>query len=126
MYGVKYEQEEIEMEVCAEAIDSGDKSTAKAMSVAYRTALLQALTLPTDEKDPDHDQYEVSSTQKKPAAPESTLSPLWAEIKDDLKYQALGDGKLQFLIDTVGHDVQSPRDLSDSDCEQVIAALRVK
>lgn len=36
-----------------EAFDTGDKSTAKAMSVAYRTALLQALTLPTDEPDPD-------------------------------------------------------------------------
>lgn len=41
-----------------EAMDSGDKATSKAMSVAYRTALLQALTLPTDERDPDEDQYE--------------------------------------------------------------------
>jgi hypothetical protein len=30
-----------------EAMDSGDKATAKAMSVAYRTFLLQALSLPT-------------------------------------------------------------------------------
>jgi ERF superfamily len=36
-----------------EAMDSGDKATAKAMSVAYRTALLQALSLPTTEMDPD-------------------------------------------------------------------------
>lgn len=36
-----------------EAMDSGDKATAKAMSVAYRTALLQALSLPTTEQDPD-------------------------------------------------------------------------
>lgn len=41
-----------------ESWDSGDKGTAKAMSVAYRTALLQALCLPTDEKDPDIDHYE--------------------------------------------------------------------
>lgn len=40
-----------------EAMDSGDKATAKAMSVAFRTALLQALCLPTDEPDPDHDVY---------------------------------------------------------------------
>ena len=43
-----------------EAMDSGDKATAKAMSVAFRTALLQALCLPTDEPDPDHDTYERS------------------------------------------------------------------
>lgn len=36
-----------------ESLDAGDKGTPKAMSVAYRTALLQALTIPTDEPDPD-------------------------------------------------------------------------
>jgi hypothetical protein len=41
--------------VAAEAMDMSDKSTAKAMSVAFRTFLLQTLMLPTDEKDPDAD-----------------------------------------------------------------------
>lgn len=36
-----------------ESIDNGDKGTAKANSVAFRTCLLQALCLPTDEPDPD-------------------------------------------------------------------------
>lgn len=45
--------------VPGESMDSGDKATAKAMSVAYRTCLLQALTLPTDEADPDQDVYEA-------------------------------------------------------------------
>ena len=44
--------------VAAEAFDSGDKATAKAMSVAFRTALLQTLALPTDEADPDEDNYD--------------------------------------------------------------------
>lgn len=44
--------------VPGEAMDSGDKATAKAMSVAFRTALLQALCLPTDEPDPDSHSYE--------------------------------------------------------------------
>lgn len=39
--------------VPGEAIDTGDKATAKAMSVAMRIALLQALCLPTQEPDPD-------------------------------------------------------------------------
>ena len=43
--------------VAAEAWDTGDKATPKAMSVAFRTALLQALALPTDEPDPDSHTY---------------------------------------------------------------------
>ena len=41
-----------------ESMDTGDKATAKAMSVAYRTFLLQALTIPTDEPDPDLEVHE--------------------------------------------------------------------
>ncbi|WP_334136980.1 ERF family protein [Corynebacterium variabile] len=47
--------------VWGESMDSGDKATAKAHSVALRTAYLQAFCLPTDERDPDHDTYEVSA-----------------------------------------------------------------
>jgi hypothetical protein len=46
------------VEVPGEAMDAGDKAYSKAMSVAFRTALLQTLALPTDEKDPDADAYE--------------------------------------------------------------------
>lgn len=53
--------DEIKATVVGEAMDSGDKATAKAMSVAFRTALLQALALPTDEPDPDSQSYERSS-----------------------------------------------------------------
>lgn len=41
-----------------QASDSGDKAVAKAESVAYRTFLLQALTVPTDEPDPDSSSHE--------------------------------------------------------------------
>jgi hypothetical protein len=53
----------IKATVVGEAMDSGDKATAKAMSVAFRTALLQALSLPTDEPDPDSTSYERSSSR---------------------------------------------------------------
>lgn len=43
--------------VAAEAWDTGDKAMPKAMSVAFRTALIQALALPTDEPDPDSFTY---------------------------------------------------------------------
>jgi ERF superfamily protein len=58
-------------QVPGEAMDAGDKGTAKAMSVAYRTALLQVLCLPTDEPDPDHDTYE-----RAPATEGSTRAEL--------------------------------------------------
>jgi len=50
----------ISCSVVAESMDSGDKATPKAMSVALRTALIQALCLPTDEPDPDSQSYERS------------------------------------------------------------------
>jgi hypothetical protein len=43
-----------------EAMDSGDKATAKAMSVAFRTYLIQSLCLPTCDIDPDEETYERS------------------------------------------------------------------
>lgn len=43
-----------------ESLDSGDKGTAKAFSVAYRIALIQGFVLPTDEPDPDSYTYERS------------------------------------------------------------------
>jgi len=48
----------LDVEVPGEAMDHGDKGTAKAMSVAMRIALLQALCLPTDDADPDTSHYE--------------------------------------------------------------------
>lgn len=56
------EGEPIVGRVAAEAFDSGDKATAKAMSVAYRTFLLQLLCLPTDEPDPDTYSYEIGQS----------------------------------------------------------------
>lgn len=51
----------IDCEVPGESMDFGDKGAPKAMSVAYRIALLQALCIPTDEPDPDSQSYERAS-----------------------------------------------------------------
>ena len=45
----------VETEVPGEALDTSDKTTPKAMSVALRIALLQMLLLPTDEPTTDHE-----------------------------------------------------------------------
>lgn len=64
----------IDAEVPGESMDSGDKGTAKAMSVAYRIVLLQALCIPTDEADPDSQSYERAPA---PAATEPVTDPDW-------------------------------------------------
>jgi ERF superfamily len=53
--------EEMRVQVPGESMDSGDKGTAKAMSVAWRTMLLQTFFLPTDEPDPDSMNYELGA-----------------------------------------------------------------
>ena len=65
------EGEPVTGDVAAEAFDSGDKATAKVMSVALRTFLLQVLILPTDEPDPDSQSYELGEQPVgAPSAPE--------------------------------------------------------
>lgn len=53
-----------------EAMDSGDKSTNKAMAVAHKYCLLQAFLVPTeDEKDPDGQTHEVMPRQPRATKP---------------------------------------------------------
>lgn len=49
-----------------ESNDTADKATAKAMSVAFRTFLLQSMVLPTDEEDPDRSYEELGRPQQDP------------------------------------------------------------
>jgi hypothetical protein len=89
--------------VAGEAWDSGDKACPKAMSVAFRTALLQALCLPTDEPDPDHDVYERATV----SVDLSSLDQLIGEAKakdiaghyDEMRtYAAQSDGNRDAAI----------------------------
>jgi hypothetical protein len=49
--------DEVKGVVPGEAADTGDKAVSKAMSVAYRTWLIQSLNLPTEQIDPDSQTY---------------------------------------------------------------------
>ena len=51
-----------------EAADSGDKGVSKAMSVAWRTFLLQTFFLPTDEPDPDSEVHDAVVGRDAPTA----------------------------------------------------------
>ncbi len=98
----------IDCRVPGEAMDSGDKATSKAMSVAFRTALLQALCLPTDEVDPDAAAYERS--------PAKTVEDYRAEAlnlnatKEDLKrlYREVSRAGMipQATVDEAGEQVR--------------------
>lgn len=65
----------LETSVPGEAMDNGDKGTAKAMSVAFRIALLQALCLPTDDADPDNATYERGAPDARQRQPEPSEPP---------------------------------------------------
>jgi hypothetical protein len=54
----------IDAEVPGESMDFGDKGAPKAMSVAYRIALLQVLCIPTHEVEPDASTYERAPAEK--------------------------------------------------------------
>lgn len=77
--------------VPGESMDSGDKGTAKAMSVAYRIFLLQGLTIPTMEPDPDEHSYERAGPPEDDYVPglrssvEAAIGKLTDEQKADLK-----------------------------------------
>lgn len=72
----------LEAIVVGEAMDSGDKAVAKAMSVAFRIALLQSLALPTDEPDPDTHSYERSPAPAKIPVGEDAMNLLTVSLSE--------------------------------------------
>jgi hypothetical protein len=87
-----------------EAMDSGDKATAKAMSVAYRTALLQALSLPTTEPDPDAVTYQRTDTAALNAAVTRVQAAWVASHEGPLDFPALAS---HFAQEHEGADIRS-------------------
>lgn len=74
----------IDVQVPGESMDFGDKGAAKAMSVAFRIALLQALCIPTDEPEPD------AATYERAAEAVVTTDPGWLD-KVTSKIDAAGN-----------------------------------
>jgi hypothetical protein len=59
--------------VVGEGMDSGDKASNKAMSVALKYACFQLFMIPTEEMvDPDQESHEVTSGAREPKAPKET------------------------------------------------------
>lgn len=58
--------------VCGEGMDSADKSTSKAMSIAFKYACFQLLCIPTEETAPDPDaEYHVKAPKSQDPAKKS-------------------------------------------------------
>lgn len=120
--------------VRAEAMDSGDKATAKCMSVAYRTFLLQTLCLPTDEPDPDHDTYErtPASTLAKPTAKPADEQPARDGINPLTRAQrahiekATADhigGSVVAVSDILGKVIKSLDEVDQSEFRSILMGL---
>lgn len=121
----------IDVRVAAEAWDAGDKAAPKAMSVAFRTALLQALALPTDEPDPDGQTYERAPAPYQEPPPRQQASgngisqaqlgkigALMSELGIRDRNEALG-----YVKSVIGRDVETRNDLSKSEASKVIESL---
>lgn len=72
-----------------EAMDSGDKATIKAQSVAFRTALFQQFVIPTMAMDPEEDDETPLPDQALAAAEQGTAAyqVYWAGLTADQKRQ---------------------------------------
>ena len=125
--------------VDSEAFDSGDKATAKAMSVALRTALLQVLMLPTDEVDPDATSYErapkASSGSPAPrSAPKASAGGDSGKRASEKQVAAVfGKAKTlkwddEYLLGTIKRNfkVDHPGDLTPSACSKLLNYLEEK
>ena len=117
--------------VAGEAMDAGDKATAKAMSVAFRTALLQTFCLPTDEKDPDEDTYIRSTTPSRQAHPAQPI------VQDDTDHafpskpsrpSGLATEKQRSYIKDLaakrGYDAEIANELTFDEASQLINELK--
>jgi hypothetical protein len=93
-----------------QASDSGDKAVPKAMSVAYRTVLLQALCIPAGDPDPDSQVHERAS-----APPVDPRAALWAEVRQ--AREALGWSSDDVAADFVGWSEGSA--LGEADADQL-------
>jgi hypothetical protein len=111
-----------------EAFDSGDKATAKAMSVAFRTFLLQALAIPTNEPDPDEVGFERGTDREQGSTQTSQHEePLYYKLGQALNEQfRTREDRTQFVTDALGRplfDGETIATMLPRDIEHVMVRL---
>jgi hypothetical protein len=105
----------IEAMVPGESLDFGDKGAPKAMSVAYRILLLQALCIPTDDVEPDSQTYER-------ATPERVSDLTWLDDFDTKVTAAMTETDLAAL-EAAAQRKFHDRELEADDAKRVKAAI---
>ena len=109
----------IDAAALGEAADAGDKAVPKAHSVAYRTLLLQALCIPTDEPDPDAEAHERGEAAV--AAPPAPVK--WPEWTAAMVELGVTDSE-KWLQDATEH-LHGTRSLKDLSSEQRTEMIRL-
>jgi hypothetical protein len=124
--------------VVAESMDAGDKASPKAMSVAYRTAILQTLALPTDDPEPDAQTYQRSDRDRRENEDlrnsdeaYSPINPAKLRRRMFALYREANVGntreeRLAFASAVVGRTIQSSDELTPDEVGMVIAALQAR
>lgn len=127
--------------VTGEGMDSGDKASNKAMSVAFKYACFQVLCIPTEAQDPDGDTPEESAPKaepsKKTAAPKPPESsenildvPLFALRSEEyaqylaalVKGTTVTKKEIKSYIDGLGKEKAA--ELTDEEFEKLVTALK--
>ena len=114
--------------VIGEGMDTGDKATNKAMSIAFKYACFQVFCIPTEEMkqdDPDNEVHEVkaSGSSKKPVSPskQDEMAKLVNSLMWQLKRTGVG---LNGLLQAYG--VEKVEDMTEQQLASAIAQLSVK
>lgn len=99
----------IECAALGEAADAGDKAVPKAMSVAYRVALLQALCIPTHDPDPDSSSHERAGLAHQDSEPVDLHGWPTADAHNEVK-ASIGEKAKQLPADLQAEVKQWLRD----------------
>jgi hypothetical protein len=117
--------------VPGESMDFGDKGAPKAMSVAYRIALLQALCIPTDEPEADSYGYERAAPVAQPEPqweqplPEAKTDWDWANKFETRVAEATTQGHLKGLFGEL-HVKHQRRELTDEDRTTLVQLVTMR
>lgn len=115
------------VKVYGEAMDSGDKATNKALSVAYKYAAIQAFCIPIKGDDPDATAHEIVPTPApKPIAPvtKSASPPLSGTVlalRQAIKKYNIPDAMI--LDWKACYNVATLADLSDKEAAELLADI---
>ena len=106
--------------VIGEGMDSGDKATNKAMSIAFKYACFQVFCIPTEEmQDPDAECHEVKPKEtKKPEPKKTEPKKITSQQAQLLDKKCIDEGVQQQIIVEL-YKVNSLADLNDKQLENI-------